>query len=175
MKETVVNYPPQAIQQPPGVIRVEICTHSGELATEKCLADGIRTTYHEICTEKQAPKNPCPVHSGFIATASNPSADPNAPLKPTKIFMDTENFKVIAMKEPTVIGADPYNSAGAVERLKSIGTVGNAIAPMSTQNEVPVGDPTLPPVAPLIPQAKILGPSTRTDTKLEQPERLKFQ
>ena len=175
MKETVVNYPPQAIQQPPGIIRVEICTHSGELATEKCLADGIRTTYHEICTEKQAPKNPCPIHSGFIATTTNPSADPNAPLKPTKIFMDTENFKTIAMKEPTVVGADPYNSAGAVERLKSIGTVGNAIAPMSTQNEVPVGDPTLPPVAPLIPQAKVLGPSTRTDTKLEQPERLKFQ
>ena len=179
IKSTVATYPPQPIQQPPGIIRCEICAHSGELATDKCLADGIRTTYHEICTEAQAPKNPCPIHTGLVAGTSSPAgtstpADPKAPPKP-KVFMDTEHFKSITMKEPTVIGVDPYNSAGAVDRIKSIAGVGNAVAPISTQNEVPVADPTQPVAAPLIPQAKILGPSTRTDTKLAEPERLKFQ
>ncbi len=175
MKHSVAKYPPQPIQQPPGIIRVEICAHSGELATDKCLADGIRTTYHEICTEAQAPKYPCPVHTGFIVQPNSTApVDPNAPLRPTKIFMDTDNFKAIAMKEPTVVGVDPYNSAGAVDRVKSIQAVGNAIAPLNTQNEIPVNDPTQPATAPVIPQARILGPSIRTDTKLEQPERLKI-
>ena len=173
MKSTVADYPPQPIQQPAGIIRCEICAHSGELATEKCLVGGIRTTYHEICTEAQAPKNPCPVHSGYIASGGV-SADPNAPPKP-KIFVDTEHFKPIVMKEPTVAGVDPYNSSGAVERIKLIAKTGNAVAPVMTQDDVPVADPTQPVTAPVIPQAKILGPSTRTDTKLEQPERLKFE
>jgi membrane carboxypeptidase/penicillin-binding protein len=143
MKSTVAKYPPQAIQQPGGIIRCEICTHSGELATAKCLADGIPTTYHEICTEKQAPKNPCPVHTGFVSS-TNKLNDPNAPPRP-KIFMETDNFKPIVMKEPTVVGIDPYNAAGAVERVKAISNVGNAVAPLNTQNDAPISDPTLPP------------------------------
>ncbi len=172
MKSTVTAFPPQPIQQPPGIIRCEICAHSGELATDKCLADGIRTTYHEICTEAQAPKNPCSVHTGFVAHSG--PVDPNAPPKP-KIFMDAENFKPVAMLEPTVIGKDPYLSAGAVARIKSIQAAGNAVAPLTTQADVPVGDPTLLPPAAVIPQPKILGPSPTADTKLDQPERIKFQ
>ena len=171
MKSTVDKYPPLPIQQPPGIIRCEICAHSGELASPKCLADGVPTTYFEIATEKQAPKNPCPGHTGFVAAAT--PSDPNAPPRP-KVFMETDNFKPVGMKEATVVGIDPYNAAGAVERIKTLRNVGNAVAPITTQNEAPIADPTQPPTAPIIPQAKILGPSISTDTKLENPERLKF-
>jgi penicillin-binding protein 1A len=174
MKATVAKYPPQPIQQPPGIIRVEICAHSGELATEKCLADGIRTTYHEICTEAQAPKNPCSVHSGISVQQTGAPANPNDPPRGQPRW-ETENFKPIILKEPTVLGQDPYNSIGAVERIKSILAAGNAVAPILSQNEVPTADPSVPAPAPLIPRAKSLGPSTRTETKLDQPEKLKFQ
>jgi membrane carboxypeptidase/penicillin-binding protein len=175
MKSTFASYVPQAIQQPPGLIRCEICAHSGELATPKCVSsDGIPTTYHEFCTELQAPKNQCSVHTGFVAQAPGAPVDPSAPPKP-KVFMDIESFKPIAMKEATIIGVDPYNSAGAIDRIKAIQGANGALAPIQTQNEIPVLDPTIPVAAAPIPVAKPLGPSPRTETKLDQPERLKFQ
>src|ERR1700757_5253924 len=64
-------HPPREIKRPANLKEVEICSRSGLLATDKCYdtiknsnGDTVRkrTTYMEIATDAQMPKEPCNVH-----------------------------------------------------------------------------------------------------------------
>ncbi|HYR57930.1 MAG TPA: transglycosylase domain-containing protein, partial [Chthoniobacteraceae bacterium] len=85
MKATFAEYKPGEIPQPKGIIKCEICSASGKLATDKCFEmvenaetqESVkrRATYFEIATEAQAPKEPCDVHGAgnrsFVKAVSN--------------------------------------------------------------------------------------------------------
>ena len=172
MKATFEGYKPVEIVQPKGIIRVEICRSSGGLATAKCLEDGIRTTYQEICTEAQAPKDPCPVHSGIgpVANFGKPSADG----VPRARVAEPQALKTIALVGPTVLGNDPYGSHLALERQIQLAGVGNAQAPLSSTGEIPVGTPNVPGPGAPPPRPVVVPPPPSSDVKLDPPEPLKF-
>lgn len=172
MKATFDNYKPQDFVQPKGIIRVEICHASGGLATEKCIENGVRSTYQEICTEEQAPKDPCPVHSGIAPAPLAGRAAPGGILR--ALVRETQTLKPIALKKPTVLGKDPYGSSLAAERLVQLAGVGNAPAPLITSREIPVASanppPNLPPPKPII-----APPPPNSEVKLAPPDPLKFE
>src|SRR5205085_7786992 len=70
MNAALPHYPAKEIAQPKGVQRVEICSKSGQLATDKCVekvktSNGEteeKTTYMELATSAQKPTEPCSVH-----------------------------------------------------------------------------------------------------------------
>jgi penicillin-binding protein 1A len=172
MKASAETYKPREIQQPKGIIRVEICRASGGLACAKCVENGLKTTYFELATEEQAPKDPCPVHSGFVpAVAGTPSA--NGAVRPRLTV--AEGLTPVKITQPVVVGKDPYGSDDAVARQLQLANVGNAAAPLITSNEVPVADPknSAPPMAPA-PVPVIAPPVPSSDVKLDQPEPIKF-
>ena len=172
MKATFDTYKPQEIVQPKGIIRVEICRASGELATAKCLENGVRTTYQEICTEAQAPKNPCAVHSGIapVPLAGKPS--PEGVLRARVV--ESQTLKTIVLAGPTVLGNDPYGSNMALERQVQLAGVGNAQAPLDSTREIPIGSDTPPPRDVPAPRPIVIPPPPNAAVKLEQPEPLKF-
>lgn len=172
MKASFDTYKPREFAQPKGIIRVEICRASGGLACAKCVENGLRTTYYEMATEEQAPKDPCPVHSGFVpATVAAANAD--GALRPK--LKEPEGLTPVIMTQPVVIGKDPYGSDEAVARLHQLANVGNAQAPLITTSEMPVADPNgnPAPVAPA-PVPVVVPPVPNSDVKLDTPEPLKF-
>ena len=80
MKATFSNYRPKEFNQPKGIIKVELCSASGQLATDKCFeivenketGEKVQrsTTFFEIATEEQAPKAGCEVHNGGASSRS---------------------------------------------------------------------------------------------------------
>ena len=129
MNSSFQKYPAADIPQPNGLRKYEICTASGQLATDQCYetvtdkATGEvsrrRTTYYELATDDQVPKLKCSVHGvgGVITgagplgqspldTATTPSQYPRA-----AIAIDLSRFTPVPMLGPTVIGdEDPYQS-----------------------------------------------------------------
>ncbi len=172
MKASVVDYKPREIVQPKGLIRVEICRSSGGLACDKCIENGARTTYQEICTEAQAPKDACPVHSG-IAPAAVGIVDPKAPPRP--LLKEPEGMTAIVLQEKTVVGNDPYLSHQAVDRMRQLANVGNAATSLTTDSTIPTAEPpsgnntNIPAPKPIV-----VPPSPTSDVKLDHPEALKF-
>ena len=173
MKASFDKYRPVEIVQPKGIIRVEICRSSGGLATAKCLVDGVHTTYQEICTEEQAPKDPCPVHSGVAPTVTFSGPPPPKGVLTAKPTMP-QNLKAVALASPTVLGNDPYGSHLALERQMQLNGVGNAQAPLLTIDGIPVNMGDAPPVNIPAPRPIVIPPPPNTDVKLDQPEPLKF-
>ena len=172
MKATFEKYRPTEIVQPKGIIRVEICRLSGGLATPKCVQDGIRTTYQEICDEKQAPKDPCPVHNGGSMPVMNIKPPQDGSLKPR--VLEPQGMKSIALTGATVIGNDPYGSHLAAQRLADLSKVGGALTPIGNTRDIPVNDIEIPIVNLPPPRPIVIPPPPNTDVKLDQPEPLKF-
>jgi hypothetical protein len=129
MNSSFQKYPPSEIPQPHGLQKYEICTASGQLATDQCYetvtdkASGAttrrRTTYYELATEDQVPKVKCSVHTGAgILSASVPIGQSplDTPATPSQypratIAVDLSKVTPIPMLGPTVIGDDdPYQS-----------------------------------------------------------------
>ena len=174
MKASFDAYKPKDFVQPKGIIRVEICRMSGGLACDKCVENGLRTTYHEMATEEQAPKDPCPVHSGFVPLAAN-SGQPSADGAVRPKLIQQEGLTPIKITAPVVAGKDPYESDKAVAKLLAMGNVGNAITSIVTTNDIPTPDANSqqPPIAPA-PVPVVVPPVPSSDVKLDQPEPLKF-
>jgi penicillin-binding protein 1A len=172
MKASFDRYKPQEILQPKGIIRVEICRTSGGLATAKCLEEGVRTTYQEICTEAQAPQDPCPVHSGVTPMSPGSKATSDGVLRARVV--EQQVLKSVALVGATVVGNDPYGSNTALERQTQVAGVGNAQAPLITTTDVPVNNGTSQPPTVPTPRPIIVPPPPTSDVKLAPPEPLKF-
>jgi penicillin-binding protein 1A len=127
MNSSIQRYPPSEIPQPHGLQKYEICTASGQLATDQCyeaVTDKVtgqvsrhRTTYYEFASEDQVPKLKCTVHSGATAGAVPIGQSPlDTPATPSQypratIAVDLSKVTPVPMLAPTVLGDDdPYQS-----------------------------------------------------------------
>jgi hypothetical protein len=174
MKASFDQYKPKDFKPPKGVIRVEICRTSGGLACEKCIENGVRSTYYEIATEEQAPRDPCPTHSGYVPpVAAVPNPANGGAVRPR--VKEVEGLTPIPINQPVVLGKDPYGSDEAVARMLQIANVGNVQAPLSTTQDVPSPEPKgqNTTVAPA-PVPTVVPPTPKSDVILDRPEPLKF-
>src|SRR6184192_2852983 len=149
MNTALAHYPAKEIAQPRGLERVEICSKSGQLATEKCVekvktSEGEteeKTTYLELVTSDQKPTEPCDVHGELHASLTRdlpPSEFPRAALA-----VDTNAVTPITPKGPTLLAArDPYNSVHAMVYPKPAPSPSPEAEKAATSEEMP--DPTKP-------------------------------
>ena len=76
--------PPKDIPVPGSLKKVEICTESGDLATDRCYetVDGERhrTTFWTYATKEEMPRRYCPVHGGGRSTIGEFAATRQTPL-----------------------------------------------------------------------------------------------
>lgn len=121
MNAAAQTYPPQEVKKPSTLKQFEICSRSGQLATDKCYdavksanGDAVqrRTTYMEIATQAQAPIDPCSIHGeprARIAREFGSSELPRA-----ELAVNLTQVTPVAVKSPTLIADDdPYDSIKA--------------------------------------------------------------
>jgi 1A family penicillin-binding protein len=119
MNVAAEHYPPRELKRPSGLKKIEICSRSGLLATDKCYdaiktgsGDAVqrRTTYQEIATNAQAPTEPCNVHGEPRARLAHDL--PAAEFPRASLAVDLNDVTPVIVKTPTLLAdKDPYNSA----------------------------------------------------------------
>src|SRR5262249_14105287 len=118
MNAAAQSYPPQDIKQPTTLKQIEICSRSGQLATDKCY-DAVkspngdmvqrRTTYMEIATQAQAPTELCNIHGEPRARLAREFGSSDLPR--AELAVNLSEVMPIAIKSPTLIADhDPYDS-----------------------------------------------------------------
>ncbi len=129
MNASLATYPPEPFVVPPGIHKVEICSRSGLLATDKCYdnvksASGDvvrrRTSYVELASDAQMPTDGCDVHGDSVRTQLvkkfEESQWPRAALA-----IDTEAVAPVVMQGPTLLADnDPYNAVGSTYKPKTV-------------------------------------------------------
>src|SRR6266513_2693339 len=119
MNAAAEHYPPREFKRPSNLKKIEICSRSGLLATDKCYdavktgsGDPVqrRTTYEEFATEAQAPTEPCNIHGEPRARLARDL--PAAEFPRASLAVDLNDVTPVAVKTPTLLAdKDPYNSA----------------------------------------------------------------
>jgi hypothetical protein len=127
MNASVTREPPKKFPMPPTVHKVEICSKSGLLATDKCYenvrsASGDvvrrRTSYFELATNEQMPTDPCDVHTDAVRTQLVKKFD-QSQWPRAALAVDTKQVAPVAMQAPTLIAKDdPYNAVGSTAQPK---------------------------------------------------------
>ncbi len=188
MKATFANYKPKDFPPPKGLIKVELCTASGQLATDKCVETyenketgervQRRTTYFETCTEEQAPQTGCAVHSGVspgsFVKAVIPGEIPRATLA-----VDVSAVQPVVMRAPTVLGNDPYNSMQSIQNAIAMKALGGTVAPVDSSVKIPVAPAPVeaePEVRRAVPVLRVAPQETILDAtiKLDPPPPIEF-
>jgi penicillin-binding protein 1A len=141
MKATLATYRPKEIPPPKGIIKVELCSVSGQLATDKCVETvenketgekvQRRTTFFDIATEDQAPKVACEFHNGGV-NRSFVKVIPGAEWPRAALAVDVSAVQVVEMKAPTVLGFDPYNSIQSVNNAMAMKSLNGQTAPLDS-------------------------------------------
>jgi penicillin-binding protein 1A len=118
MNAAAQSYPPREIKQPSSLKQIEICSRSGQLATDKCYdavksANGDtvqrRSTYMEIGTQAQAPTELCNIHGEPRARLAREFGSSDLPR--AELAVNVSEVMPVAIKSPTLIaGDDPYDS-----------------------------------------------------------------
>ena len=138
MNASVAKYPPQEFPVPPALHKVEICSKSGLLATDKCYenvrsASGDvvrrRTSYFDLATDEQMPADLCDVHGDSVRTQLvkkfESSQWPRAALA-----VDTAQVAPVVMQGPTLLAEnDPYNAIGSIFKPKTLAKAGDNSGP----------------------------------------------
>ena len=133
MNASLERFPPQPFPVPPGVHKVEICSASGLLATDKCYEDvksasgdvvKRRTSYMELATDEQMPADGCDVHGDSVRTQLVKKFEegqwPRAALA-----VDTKEVAAVTMQGPTLLAEDdPYDAIGSTFKPKTVATTG---------------------------------------------------
>jgi 1A family penicillin-binding protein len=123
MNSAADHYPAKEIPLPKGLERVNICSKSGLLGTDKCVektpTGEVKTTYDELATAAQKPTEPCNVHGEARASLAEnfaPSEFPRAALA-----ADTSAVTPVTPKGPTLLAdRDPYNAVRATVKPKAV-------------------------------------------------------
>jgi 1A family penicillin-binding protein len=134
MNAAAKSYPPREIKQPSNLKQIEICSRSGQLATDKCYdavktdnGDTVqkRTTYMEIATPSQAPTEACNIHGEPRARLAREFGSSDLPR--AELAVDLSEVTPVALKSPTLIAEDdPYNSLKATVKLEPQGSTETA-------------------------------------------------
>ena len=122
MNASADRYPAKEIVSPATLKKVEICSRSGLLATDKCYdtvkgpnGESVqrRSTYMEIGTTAQLPTDACNVHGEPRARLARESAEGGFPRAASAV--DLNDVQAVIVKSAALIAdKDPYNSARAV-------------------------------------------------------------
>jgi penicillin-binding protein 1A len=124
MNASVDHFPPKQIAQPPTLKKVEICSRSGLIATDRCY-DTVkgpngetvqhRTSYMEIGTAAQVPTELCNVHGEPRTRLVREATESEFPRAASAV--DLKEIRPVIPKAPTLLAdKDPYNSArGAIK------------------------------------------------------------
>ena len=123
MNASIARYVPKDLAKPASLRDVEICSRSGQLATDKCFetVKGVerRTTYRELATDAQLPTEPCSVHGEARARLVHdlpPSGVPRASLA-----VDPAEASPVSIKGPTLLAEnDPYGSVKSTVKPKAV-------------------------------------------------------
>jgi penicillin-binding protein 1A len=124
MNASVDHFPPKQIAEPPTLKKVEICSRSGLLATDRCYdtvkgpnGDAVqhRTSYMEIGTAAQVPTELCNVHGEPRTRLVREATESEFPRAASAV--DLKEIRPVIPKAPTLLAdKDPYNSArGAIK------------------------------------------------------------
>ncbi|HEX5175460.1 MAG TPA: penicillin-binding transpeptidase domain-containing protein, partial [Chthoniobacteraceae bacterium] len=138
MNASLARYGPRPFAIPPGLHKVEICSKSGLLATDKCYDDvrntngdvvKRRTSYVELASDEQMPADRCDVHGDSVRTQLvkkfESSQWPRAALA-----VDTKEVAPIVMQGPTLLAEDdPYEAIGSTFRPKTVAKAENQTEP----------------------------------------------
>ena len=130
MNASLTRFEPQPFPVPPGLHKVEICSTSGLLATDKCYEDvrsasgdvvKRRTSYMELATDEQMPTDGCDVHGDTVRTQLVKKFEegqwPRAALA-----VDTNEVAPVTMQGPTLLAEDdPYNAIGSTFQAEDDG------------------------------------------------------
>ena len=118
MNTAAQSYPPREIKQPSNLKQIEICSRSGQLATDKCYdavktdnGDTVqkRTTYMEIATPSQGPTDQCNIHGEPRARLAHEFGSSDLPR--AELAVNLSEVTPVAIRSPTLIAdKDPYNS-----------------------------------------------------------------
>ncbi len=186
MKASFDGHRPEAIARPEGLLKYEVCTHSGLLGTDKCFETienketgqkvQHRTTVFEMATEEQAPKDACDVHGD--TPRSFVKVIPGQEFPRAVAVVDVKKRESVAIKAPTVLGDDPYKSVqvsgNAVNAQKSDGQASPADG--SSKGESPnanaSGDPPVMRAEAVRPVDAIGG--QESPIKLDPPKPIRF-
>lgn len=119
MNAAAERYPAREIPRPPDVFDVEICSVSGQLATDKCFRktpDGREsTTYRELATKEQMPDQACNVHGDARTRIARDLPDAGVPR--AELAVDLSQVTAVALKGPTLLAdKDPYNAVRSTVR-----------------------------------------------------------
>lgn len=144
MNEAARKYPPKAFLPPPDAEAVEICLHSGELASDDCyevvqkdegIASQVRCTYTEYLRPGTSLEKICHLHSKGrtrLQKQLTQKRTKDGLLIPS--FVVNENAQPILPVAPTVVGPhDPYNSLAPILRAR--------VAPVAEPGEDPPAVP----------------------------------
>ncbi len=167
MNASTARYTPQPFPVPGGLHKVEICSSSGLLATDKCYenvrsaaGDVVRrrNSYMEFATKEQMPTDPCDVHSDAVRTRLVKQFD-ESQWPRAALAVDTKEVAPVLMKAPTLIArADPYNAVGSTFAPKTVVAANSAFdpakpikraIPLAPQPETPVEVRRAEPVRPM--------------------------
>src|SRR5262249_18368606 len=106
------------IKQPTTLKQIEICSRSGQMATDKCYdavksatGDTVqhRSTYMEIATQAQAPTELCNIHGEPRARLAREFGSSDLPR--AELAVNLSQVMPVAIKSPTLIADDdPYDS-----------------------------------------------------------------
>ena len=138
MNASLNRFAPQPFPVPPGLHKVEICSASGLLATDKCYEDvrsasgdvvKRRTSYIEFATDEQMPADGCDVHGDSVRTQLVKKFEegqwPRAALA-----VDTNEVAPVTMQGPTLLAEeDPYDAIGSTYRSKNVAAAGDRAEP----------------------------------------------
>ncbi|MEO7168382.1 MAG: PBP1A family penicillin-binding protein [Spartobacteria bacterium] len=129
MNASVGQHPPEEFSVPPGLHKVEICSTSGLLATDKCYenvksasGDTVkrRTSYFEFANDEQMPTGPCDVHTDAVRTQLVKKFE-NSQWPRAALAIDTNEVAPVAMKGPTLLAdEDPYAAVGSTFQPKIV-------------------------------------------------------
>jgi membrane carboxypeptidase/penicillin-binding protein len=176
MKATFATYRPKEIPQPKGIIKCELCSASGLLATDRCVetvenketGESVqrRTTFFEILSEEQAPKDPCDVH-GSGSAKSFVKVIPGEEWPRAALAVDVAAVQTVAMRAPTVLGADPYNSIQSINNAIAMKTMDGQTAPVSSSTVVTAAPKGSAPAGPEVRRAEPVRPMERQAAALD--------
>jgi penicillin-binding protein 1A len=139
---------PQEFIAPETADRVEICRSSGMRATDYCyekikgpngVSKSIRNTYFEYLRPGTSFNQSCSVHTGDGLPADLVSFHQQMTSQPGEVVLPADlskfaHIEAVHIRDPIIVGADPYNSELPILRARPLNDDGSPI-----RRAVPVG------------------------------------